>query len=113
MPSAPTWKWEWNLNTLVILFGFAAGLMAWGATWEKLSSSTDRLEVRVTAIESRMGTLDNHELRLANVEQQAVGSAAAMRAVEQSIGQLSSDIRVVREILQRLESRSGSDRIPP
>ena len=31
MVATPKWRFEYNLNTLVILFGFAGGLIAWGA----------------------------------------------------------------------------------
>lgn len=36
---APTGKWDWNLNTLVILLGFGGGLIAWGGAWEIGSTS--------------------------------------------------------------------------
>lgn len=100
-----------NLNTVVILTGFAGGLVAWGATWERVSSSQgvhaqalDRLDKRITAVEVTIRQLDNHELRISSVEKQAAEAATSMRAVETSIGNLSSDMRVIREILQRIEA---------
>jgi len=108
---APAWKWEWNLNTVVILMGFAGGLIAWGATWERVSAnqdshaaSLDRLDKRLAAVEVAIRQLDNHELRISAVEKQAAEAATSMRAVETSIGNLSSDMRVIREILQRIEA---------
>ncbi|MGN7734354.1 hypothetical protein [Ensifer sp. 22564] len=107
---APAWKWEWNLNTVVILLGFAGGLVAWGATWERLSSNQgahartlDQIDKRVTTLEASMRLLDNHELRITGVEKQAAEAATSMRAVENTLNSLSSDMRLVREILQRLE----------
>ncbi|PJR16793.1 hypothetical protein [Sinorhizobium meliloti] len=114
---APAWKWEWNLNTVVILIGFAGGLVAWGATWERLSSgqdshaaSIDRLDKRLTAAEVSLRQIDNHELRISAVEKQAAEAATSMKAVESTLNNLSSDMRLVREILQRLEDggRQGS-----
>lgn len=109
--AAPTWKWEWNLNTIVVLMGFVAGIAAWGTMWEKINSgrvtnasNIERLDVRLTALETSSRRLDNHELRIANVEKQATDSATAMRAVETTLNALTTDIRVVREILQRLEA---------
>lgn len=106
----PTWKFEWNLNTLVILFGFAGGIMAWGAIWERVnanqdahSRSIDRLDNRMTAVEATIRQLDNHELRISAVEKQAAEAATSMRAVESTLNNLSSDMRLVREILQRIE----------
>lgn len=108
---APVWKWEWNLNTVVILLGFAGGLVAWGATWERLSSNQgahartlDQIDKRVTTLEASMRLLDNHELRITGVEKQAAEAATSMRAVENTLNSLSVDTRVMREILQRIEA---------
>ena len=120
IPTPRIGPFEINLNTVVVVVGFIGGFVAWGWTLNELqtgrainATNIEKLEARVVGLEANARRLDNHELRLGNVEQQAAGSAAAMRAVEQSIGQLSSDIRVVREILQRLESRTGGERVPP
>ncbi|MCA1403688.1 hypothetical protein I6F26_03600 [Ensifer sp. IC3342] len=116
---APAWKWEWNLNTVVILLGFAGGLIAWGATWERLSAnqnthaqSIDRLDKRITAVETSIRQIDNHELRLSGVEKQAAEAATSMRAVENTLNSLAADMRVTREILQRIEAsqRDGAQR---
>ena len=115
---APAWKWEWNLNTVVILIGFAGGIAAWGATWERLNSghsanstSIDRLDRRLTAVEVTIRILDTQELRIAAVEKQASDAAIAMRSLEGTLNNLSADIRVVREILQRLETgKAGAGR---
>ncbi|MBD9592671.1 hypothetical protein IB270_07485 [Ensifer sp. ENS05] len=108
---APAWKWEWNLNTVVILVGFAGGLVAWGATWERLSSNQgahartlDQIDTRVTKLEASMRLLDNHELRITGIEKQAAEAATSMRAVENTLNTLSVDTRVMREILQRIEA---------
>ena len=42
MVATPKWRFEYNLNTLVILFGFAGGLIAWGATWERVNARIRR-----------------------------------------------------------------------
>ena len=108
---APAWKWEWNLNTLVILIGFAGGLIAWGATWERLSSSQgaqartiDQIDKRVTTLEASMRLLDNHDLRISAMEKQAAEAATSMKVVESTLNSLSVDTRVMREILQRIEA---------
>jgi hypothetical protein len=108
---APTWKWEWNLNTLVILLGFGGGLIAWGATWERVNANQgahaqalDRLDKRVTAVEATIRQIDTHELRISSVEKQAAEAATSMRAVESTLNALAADMRVTREILQRIEA---------
>ncbi|WVT72582.1 hypothetical protein QM996_13825 [Sinorhizobium chiapasense] len=108
---APVWKWEWNLNTVVILLGFISGIAAWGMTWERLTANQqihaeniDKLDKRVTTLEASMRLLDNHELRLTGVEKQAAEAATSMRAVENTLNSLAADMRVTREILQRIEA---------
>lgn len=108
---APVWKWEWNLNTVVILLGFVSGLVAWGMTWERVNANQqvhaeniDKLDKRVTTLEASMRLLDNHELRITGVEKQAAEAATSMRAVENTLNSLSVDTRVMREILQRIEA---------
>lgn len=108
---APVWKWEWNLNTLVIVLGFISGIAAWGMTWERLTANQqvhaeniDKLDKRVTTLEASMRLLDNHELRITGVEKQAAEAATSMRAVESTLNSLAADMRVTREILQRIEA---------
>lgn len=108
---APVWKWEWNLNTVVILLGFVSGLVAWGMTWERVNANQqvhaeniDKLDKRVTSLETAMRQIDNHELRLSSVEKQAAEAATSMRAVETTLNGLAADMRVTREILQRIEA---------
>ncbi|RVN32604.1 hypothetical protein CN111_32020 [Sinorhizobium meliloti] len=54
--ATPKLRFEYNLNTLVILFGFAGGLIVWGAIWERVNAnqnsqaqSIDRLDKPTTA----------------------------------------------------------------
>ncbi|KKX25407.1 hypothetical protein [Rhizobium sp. LC145] len=112
----PTWKFEWNLNTLVSLIGFIGIFFAWGATWNQVqsemranSAAIERLDKRLTAAEVALRTLDTQEIRIAAVEKQASEAAVSMRSLESTLNTLGSDIRVVREILQRIEG----DRPPP
>ncbi|MBY6000782.1 hypothetical protein [Tritonibacter mobilis] len=107
----PKFRWEWNINTIAVLIGFASGLVAWGWTLKELQSgrqvnslNIERLDRRLTKLEADARRLDNHELRLGNVEKQASDAAAAMRAVEGTLNGLAADMRVTREILQRLEA---------
>ena len=114
----PTWKFEWNLNTLVSLIGFIGIFFAWGATWNQVqsemranSAAIERLDKRLTAAEVALRTLDTQEIRIAAVEKQASEAAVSMRSLESTLNTLGSDIRVVREILQRIEGERPS--FPP
>lgn len=119
---APAFKWEWNVNTIAVLAGFAAGFVAWGYTLAELKTGRETNAANITEIRGDIRTLntgfqsqqrltENHELRINVVERQAGEAAAAMRAVENSISSLASDMRLTREILERLE-RSQNGRTP-
>lgn len=102
---------EFNLNTVVVIVGFA---FTWGVTYQALESGRDanaaaikRLEERIGAVETTGRILDNHELRISNVETSSRDAASALRAVETSINALASDMRLTREILERLERRQA------
>ncbi|MDX0766817.1 hypothetical protein GOD36_32985, partial [Sinorhizobium medicae] len=59
---------------------------------------------RLTAAEVSLRQIDNHELRISGVEKQAAEAATSMKAVESTLNILSSDMRLAREILQRIEN---------
>lgn len=111
MPAAPQWKWEWNPNTLfqvvqllVLMSGGIWFLGGVSAANEDNAKNIAALIARVGILESDSRQLDTHKLRIENLERQVIESAQGMRAVDQNINQLASDIRLVREILQRLEN---------
>lgn len=111
MPAAPQWKWEWNPNTLfqvvqllVLMSGGIWFLGGVSAANEDNAKNIAALIARVGVLESDSRQLDTHKLRIENLERQVIESAQGMRAVDQNINQLASDIRLVREILQRLEN---------
>lgn len=109
--NAPTWKWEWNLNTLVVLVGFASGFVAWGYTLADLKQGRSinetniaNLTLRVSANEAAIRRLDNHELRITAMEKAATDADDTMKSLEKTLNNLASDMRVTKEILQRLEA---------
>jgi len=111
---------EVNLNTLVIIGGFMAGIATWGATWERISSGQqradlgiERLERRMVALEANLRTLDNHELRIAAVERAAAEASTNAREMTVTVNGVVTDIRVIREIVQRMEASQGNTRSPP
>ena len=112
----PKWRFEWNLNTIAIIVGFVVMIGGWGYNYSDLvaadranAEAIDRLRSDLAELAATNRTLDNHELRLTTVETQARETASAMRAIESSLNSLSTDIRVMREIVERMErSQSAS-----
>jgi len=115
----PRLRWEININTIAVILGFAGGLVAWGYTLSEMTTGLetnardiDNLSERVVAVERSIRILDNHELRLSNVERQAVDASAAMREVNTTLNSLAADMKVTREILQRIEAAQNGRRPP-
>jgi chromosome segregation ATPase len=112
---------EINLNTVVVLLGFAAGLITWGYTLSEFRTGQATNAKSITDIETRVGAteastratlrqLDNHELRITEMEKQMSDAAGSMKEVQKTLNDLTSDTRVMKEILQRIEAaQSGGD----
>ncbi|RIK87873.1 MAG: hypothetical protein DCC69_03520 [Hyphomicrobiales bacterium] len=106
----PPFKYELNLNTLLLFVTLILTGVGWGMAYNALVTGRDanaanieRLEGRIVALETTGRVLDNHELRITNVEVSSRDASAALRAVETSLNALASDMRVTREILERIE----------
>lgn len=108
--AAPAFKFEWNLNTVVTLVGFAMGFIAWGYTLADLrqgrqvnAENIGRIEMRVERLEDNSHLMTNHELRITNLEKHALETTGEIRAANSTLDTLSSDVRLVTEILRRIE----------
>ncbi|OHV78224.1 hypothetical protein LCM4573_27010 [Rhizobium sp. LCM 4573] len=54
MAAAPKWRFEYNLNTIVILLGFAGGFVAWGATWNQVQTETRANSAAIERLDKRL-----------------------------------------------------------
>lgn len=106
----PKFKWEWSLNTLALVIGFIGMAIAWGYTLAELQTGRDEAARSITEIRAELKRieetariLDRHDVRLVALETRAGTTSTNLRTVENAINQLSSDMRLTREILQRLE----------
>ncbi len=123
-------RFEYNLNTWVILGGIAAGLASTGATWGYFASQVanadretkewqqrheqlhrDRLpqttaensrqEQRLNQAEERLRKMDNLEYRITVAEQAGLNTAKSIERLTDTVNGQSADIRVMREIIER------------
>lgn len=121
----PTWKNEWNVTTLVALFGVAAmgggWLWTWSATTTRVSNwiaaheelhknrladttaANARFDERIKSVEMESRSLENIRYRLTVQEQGATNLARTVDELRQAIAQQNSDIRLIREIVTRLD----------
>lgn len=107
----PKFRFEWNLNTVVVLIGFCSGFVAWGYTLADIrqgreinKANIERLDVRLASAEVTLRQIDNHELRIGNIEKAASDAADTMKSLDKTLNSLASDMRVTKEILMRLEA---------
>lgn len=73
------------------------------STEENTKQITD-ISARVSANEMAIRRIDTHELRITNLEKAAGDASSAMRSLESTLNGVASDLKVTREILQRLEA---------
>lgn len=115
----PRFKWEWSLNTVVIIVGFAGGVGAWGYQYAELLQGIDRGLTnmgRIVSLEQLPRRVDSIEFRVVQNEREALRSISSVEQLQQKIeriqtqqNEIGSDVRVVKEILERLE-RQGATR---
>jgi len=121
-------KLEWNLNTiiqLVTLIGMCAGgvaiwvnkgrdieeLQNWKAGHELLHKERlvevkaieARNEERFRSLESEVRKIDNLSYRLTVTEQTSSSTAGAIKDLQGLLSQQAGDLKVIKEILQRVE----------
>lgn len=106
----PKWKWEWSPNTIAIVLGIGVTLASWSGSYALLNARAQTSEesiqdilTEIKRIDQTDRTLDSHEIRLTAVERRQGEATTDMRGLEIAINELSSDVRLTREILQRLE----------
>jgi hypothetical protein len=115
VPRPKIGNFEINLNTIVVLLGFAAGLITWGYTLsefrtnqttnaENIKGINAHLSTTDVKTEAMSRTLDAHELRLTAVERQMSDAASTMKEVQNSLNRVATDTQVTKEIVSRIEA---------
>lgn len=128
----PVWKNEWNVTTVIALVMFLVSIGGWfytvgrGAenlqservrvdTWianhEQLhkdrlatvSAIEARVDQRLSALEVTARKQENIEYRVTVVEQGSANLARSVEELKATVNTLGTDIRVIREILERDE----------
>lgn len=122
-------KLEWNLNTVLqvisLLSFLVGGIYLWANTtrdvedlqhWRigheqyhkerlaEVKGIEGRTEERFRAIEGEVRKIDGLSYRIAAAEQSTATTAAAIKDLQALVSAQSGDIKVIREILQRIEA---------
>ncbi len=106
----PKFRFEWNPNTVVIMVGFLGSFIIGGYAINDVFRNTsdntraiERANMRMDRIELEIRSLPNHELRLTAAERALAEAVQTTRDVEKAVNELTTDTRVIREIVERIE----------
>lgn len=94
-----------NLTTLVGMI--SGGAWIWANTTrdiEELQAANIRTEERFRNIETEVRKIDNLSYRITLTEQSTTSTATAIEELKDGFSQQSGDLKVIREILQRIEA---------
>lgn len=116
----PALRYEFNLNTIIQVVGFLAMIWVGGQAWGGLDNRVKSLEdagkardIRITNVEADVRKYDNLQYRITIVEQANASVAKSLEDLKSSVSDLSGDTKVMREILQRLESKASPALLRP
>lgn len=116
-------KKEWNINTIISVLGFGITLVAisigYGQFTERMEQATldfstyrTATDLRLSKLETDTRQIDNLAFRMAAAESSNATVTKVMADLQAAVAQQSGDIRVVREILTRLDRQSPTSFAP-
>src|SRR5690625_3805946 len=112
MLKAPKVRNEVNVNTLVNVLGFLIVIAGMGASWGQLTGRLDEHDRVVTRhgaqienLRGEIGKIDNLTYRVTVAEQAQSELARSVEELKVLVNGQTADLRVVREILDRVESK--------
>lgn len=133
----PTFRWEWNINTLAVVFGFVISFVAWGYTLSsfeerqqqntnnivELKASNNVQDSRISAMELIQAKAAQTDYRLTIVEKGLDTVDSRMNKITESYSSQLSDLRtqlsnistqlaLVAQSQARLENRPAPPSVP-
>lgn len=124
----PAWKHEINLNTILLALTLLGSGAGWGINWQNQVAAQKRADERIDAamieiarvsaevraaigeINQAMRTYADLPYRVTALETQFAAMTTTQRDLERALTQLASDMRVTREIVERLDPARRSTR---
>jgi hypothetical protein len=119
----PSIKPDLNINTIISLAGFAltlaGGVYAYSQftsqvvyTSQELAAYKAATDVRITAVELAARQLDRLEFRVGAAESSNASIARGLDELQSAVANQSGDIRVIVEIVKRLDNSAGQTVFP-
>lgn len=110
----PTYRYEWNPNSIISILGFLLTLGSLAFAYGRFTGQVDNLktsaataigtiERRLDRLEAESKAIDNLSYRMTVQEQGATSLTRTVDELRQAISQQNSDIRLIREIVTRLD----------
>lgn len=110
----PPVKREWNINTIISVLGFALTLVTLGVAYGQLTQQAVETakslddyrattDLRLSKLETETRQIDNLAFRITAAESSNATVSRALDELQATVSQQSGDLRVIREILQRIE----------
>lgn len=120
----PPIKREWNVNTIISVIGLLTtvfgGVYAYsqitaqvGFTAQEFANYRVATDARLAALEAGSRRIDALEFRVSANEIDNAAMVKGMSDLQSAVAQQSGDIRVMREILQRIERQASPANFTP
>lgn len=106
-----------NWNTALLILGVLATGVGWGVNWSELregrranAANIERLEREIRPLADAVRNIDRHEVRITLIERKIDETSSAIRSLEGNINLLTSDTRLMRDALERIDNRQNGPR---
>lgn len=123
----PGWDNKWNPNTLLTIAQLAVMLVVGGVLWQKLESGMernaeaigrhddefDRTRAILDTLSSNLATYANVPYRITALESRVGDVERTSRLSENTIIALQSDIKYMRDVLERLDPQTNGRKLTP
>lgn len=112
--NVPPMDKRWNINTIISVLGFALTLVTLGVAYGQLTQQAVETakslddyrattDLRLSKLETETRQIDNLAFRITAAESSNATVSRALDELQATVSQQSGDLRVIREILQRIE----------
>ena len=116
----PQFENKINLNTILLFVAIVVPSVGWGMSWSTVKTQQAQnidaiksLQTQLMSVQQDSRQFDSLSYRVTAVENAVTTLGANQQDQGKTLNELSSDMRVVREIVERLDAERNGDRRPP
>lgn len=92
----PTFKWEWNINTIAMLAGFVGGFITWGYTLAEMRNGQEMnaakiidLQAGQAALVARVDLMEKVDAKQEQLDYRLAQAEKGIEATNERIGRIS------------------------